>query len=560
MPGSTIIKLIAATCCVATVDAQGGHEVVYTTIPNMPGSTVPGYPTARFTDFFDLDMSANGRWILSCSDGSRRYLIVDGATVVREGDAPAFLPAPITGIGLRSRVMDSGAYAFKVWINAPVTADQVVCSNDGAGTFAIEAREGDPIPGLPPGFRHGRLLDPQISTTGTALLSTLANNFRRYGFLAGRAAVIEQTTIPAGQFGGTNVPWNSVAKFQVSADASRQLVTGSLGFPAGGSALAIDGTVVIQSNFPLPGGPASDIVHIAPGQTMSIGPSGDWLASGWFNSATATWVVRNGNLVARTGQIVVPTLGERWTDDRFGGLAANGVGDWIVTGTTDADASRNEVLVLNGVRVIARRGDPIDLDGNGACDDDAYVGTFGVLNAERDVDIDDSGLVRAYASVEDSSGMQRGFALLLINARATAGSSFCAAELNSSRGRAHAIATGSTVVAQNSLRLDVCGLPPGTAGVFLVSRDTGFVVGPNGSAGNLCIGGPTLARHSADVRVAGSAGVVTLQLDLTTLPQPSGSVSAQAGEVWYWQFHYRDHDGTGAATTNYSAAVAVEFT
>src|SRR5690606_31922736 len=50
------------------------------------------------------------------------------------------------------------------------------------------------------------------------------------------------------------------------------------------------------------------------------------------------------------------------------------VGDWALACSTDlADPNTDSVIVVNGV-VVAREGDPVDLDGNGAFDDDAFIG------------------------------------------------------------------------------------------------------------------------------------------------------------------------------------------
>jgi len=47
----------------------------------------------------------------------------------------------------------------------------------------------------------------------------------------------------------------------------------------------------------------------------------------------------------------------------------------VLVGTTDnADPAADNIVVLNGTTVVMREGDPVDLDGNGVFDDDAFIG------------------------------------------------------------------------------------------------------------------------------------------------------------------------------------------
>lgn len=72
--------------------------------------------------------------------------------------------------------------------------------------------------------------------------------------------------------------------------------------------------------------------------------------------------------------------------DRYGSTFfahfGNGLGDSVVAGFTDAaDAGERAVWVLNTCRVVLREGDPVDLDGDGLLDDDAYVDVTGATAA-----------------------------------------------------------------------------------------------------------------------------------------------------------------------------------
>ncbi|MEM6672887.1 MAG: hypothetical protein AAF726_08580 [Planctomycetota bacterium] len=117
-------------------------------------------------------------------------------------------------------------------------------------------------------------------------------------------------------------------------------------------------------------------------------------------------------------------------------------------------------------------------------------------------------------------------------------------------------ALGSPDVAANSVRVEVTALPRNSFGLVLVSRVPSFIVGPGGSAGNLCLGGTVgllLPPHPS-----GEAGAFVRPVDLTSLPEPSGPVAALPGETWYFQCWHRDVVG-GAAGTNFSRSAEVLF-
>ena len=68
--------------------------------------------------------------------------------------------------------------------------------------------------------------------------------------------------------------------------------------------------------------------------------------------------------------------------DDFLSIAADSRGNYVINGLVDdPDASRNGVLVVNGQRLIAREGEPVDADGNGRFDDQAEIGAFGIEDA-----------------------------------------------------------------------------------------------------------------------------------------------------------------------------------
>lgn len=145
----------------------------------------------------------------------------------------------------------------------------------------------------------------------------------------------------------------------------------------------------------------------------------------------------------------------------------------------------------------------------------------------------------------------------------TIGTNYCTANANSTGAAAVMAASGSTSVGNNDLVLEASDLPMGSFTFFLTSQVQGLVVGPGGSQGgsqgNLCLGG-AIGRHvgPGQIQQAGATGEVSLAIDLTLTPQPTGLVSVTAGETWNFQAWYRDTSPTGA-TSNFTDGLEIDF-
>jgi hypothetical protein len=139
--------------------------------------------------------------------------------------------------------------------------------------------------------------------------------------------------------------------------------------------LIVDDVVVMQEGFPVSGS-ALNLADIF--QTRMV-PNGMWISRGDYSDDT-DWVVLNGARVLETGS----ALGAETVTDVISGVGCNQLGDWVATCKTNAAEATNEVLVFNST-IIAREGDPIDLDGNGLFDDSCFIGratnTLSAFNA-----------------------------------------------------------------------------------------------------------------------------------------------------------------------------------
>jgi hypothetical protein len=136
---------------------------------------------------------------------------------------------------------------------------------------------------------------------------------------------------------------------------------------------------------------------------------------------------------------------------------------------------------------------------------------------------------------------------------------YCTPGVPSSTGQPGVIAaTGSNVVQGNDVTLMASNLPLHSFGLFLTSRDQGNTYPVNNSQGRLCLGG-SIGRYvgPGQIKNSGTSGAFSLAIDLTSLPQPLGHVTAQPGDAWSFQTWYRDANPT--STSNFTDAVTVTF-
>lgn len=136
---------------------------------------------------------------------------------------------------------------------------------------------------------------------------------------------------------------------------------------------------------------------------------------------------------------------------------------------------------------------------------------------------------------------------------------FCSSTANSTGEEALLSVSGSDFAALNRLALNVRCLPNQTFGIFVVSDTPDFVPQPNGSAGNLCLGG-SIGRYvqPGQIQSSGGAGAFSLTLDLRTTPTSTNTVSVMSGQSFFYQAWYRDVAG-GLATSNFSSGSRVDF-
>lgn len=136
------------------------------------------------------------------------------------------------------------------------------------------------------------------------------------------------------------------------------------------------------------------------------------------------------------------------------------------------------------------------------------------------------------------------------------GTNYCTATPNYSGVSGRMSARGSDLASANNFTLEARQLTPSSVASFICSLDRGWTPGVGGGIGALCLGGD-IGRFEA-VLPTGSLGQIEHRVDLTQLPQSTGSVSVAIGESWCFQAWYRDRVGN-QPTSNLTDGLEVTF-
>jgi hypothetical protein len=168
--------------------------------------------------------------------------------------------------------------------------------------------------------------------------------------------------------------------------------------------LAVDDVVVLREGSPIAGGGSPLMAAVFFTRMLN---NGDWFARG-DDPADDDWAVRNGTLMAKTGDLI--SGAESW-GATFSGFTGDRLGNWLLNGVSNnADPNLDEVMVYNGSTILLRESDPIDLDGNGLYDDDVFLRSF----QPNDVFLTDGGDVYFLATLKNAAGTNLGDAFLRI--------------------------------------------------------------------------------------------------------------------------------------------------
>jgi len=200
--------------------------------------------------------------------------------------------------------------------------------------------------------------------------------------LGGVALSQSGVTIPTAQIGTESMENFDIDDFWMASDGVYWMAQGDLsGATATDGVVIVRNAVVVQEGAILPGSGFAEAVNLNGIVGTHMTASGRWFVRGNNAVTTDDWVYSNGTVLAKLGDFVAGAAGETWSDSEFGPCFFLHVGDsqgnYVIGGVSDGPSVSNGQLVLNKSFVIAREGDPIDLDGDGQFDDDAYFSFFG---------------------------------------------------------------------------------------------------------------------------------------------------------------------------------------
>ena len=383
----------------AALAAQAPNSTVYSNTPGAPTNSAPvlGLPfdagSGTSAAFYRPFVSSSGaHWavraeldqtgtVSTLTDG---ILILDGTTIlVREGDPAPGLPAETVGTLTTGNyaINDSGEVLAPINLTT-TTGDETVVLFDSMGVPTLLAREDDPIPGAPATYVYGDPMSaPILSDTGVI-------GFESSDTTTGEVITTGTTTGVTGLLLDDDVDspmglapriW-SVFDFddvRISPDGTTTLVQGDMdGSSSDDDILTANNVVIVQEDSVIP--PFTANVSTIGGS--AVDPLNNVYVYG-SNDGGDDWLLRNGMVVAQSGDAVVSGSAISISTSGFQGVAGNIAGVFAFLCDTDASTDVDAMLLVDdgtgNRRILAREGDPVDVDNNGLFDDDRFINSFG---------------------------------------------------------------------------------------------------------------------------------------------------------------------------------------
>jgi len=315
-------------------------QPIFTNIPGHATADVPGLSGVVFDatsgNIFTRPYgSPNGNLILngfveSASSTDDQVLIVNGAVVLREGDAP---PWAATGTQMyafshQTGINDTGEFTFTSSTHQ-TNNDHYVLRSDGA-TYTVVAREDDILPADPNIQYDTSLASPVITASGAVgfeadWVDGPGSTFSTKNLLVldDGNTILARTgvTVPGNQAGGATGTATSFTdtEFFITPDGAHTLWKGTVsGSSSSNDVVVYDGNVVIQEGSVILGSGFPNPVDSNGIQSIGLDAAGNWFVTGDNDATNLDWVVRNGAVVAAVGQPITPAATELWYDHSFG--------------------------------------------------------------------------------------------------------------------------------------------------------------------------------------------------------------------------------------------------
>jgi len=412
-----VSSVLAVTASVAglALSANAAVEVLYTKISTSPTSLVPGAKdlagvpvVTNFRAMELLRVSPDGNhWVLKSrnqlgSDLETQLVYGTGNTRLMLAQEGQPIPGGAAGElydfmgSIVGRFNENNEFAYSARARGGVAAVfHKVLRWDSVNGYTLRFQMGDAISGCsdaggtnPPGnelvgnsvgaihlLNDGRIGAYDNSVTQMSSLFRPVLMYKADG--AGNAGSLDAfkqrgvwTPTSLGGFGDLALTGLSDT-FLTTPDGAHWGVTGS--YNNGLDTLdffAFDNVVQLQEGELIPGSSglvASTFVG------FEVTPDGSWHVRG--GTGTAAYAIRDGVTIAVSGSAVTGSTPENWVGTAFTAFNGNNAGDYVLAGkTSNADTGLDDVIVVNGNRIILREGDPVDVDGNGLFDDNAFVG------------------------------------------------------------------------------------------------------------------------------------------------------------------------------------------
>ena len=611
---------LATAVLTCAASAQAPVTVIHCEVPASPKSTVPfaldinGSPeVTRFKALEDYVVSPDGSvWILRgrTEQGTllENILLIGSGTAVSANFAQEGQPIPTGAAGelyeffgsAMGRFNNANQHAFAARARGGVSSvfQKVLVWDGASSSIAYQMGDlytnlqdlapnvsGDETVGNSIGSIH--LLDTGVIGSQDSTIGNIHSS-RRPAITYNLDAFHQTNVTTFTGLGGVGTPTVKTLtsnSFYTTPDGAHWITRAQIVTPNGTAddeVVVYDGEVVLQEASPIP---CSALVY---GATFDAGISanGNWFARGRDSSGTSSaapdWAVLNGALIAETGLSIPGSPAENF-GDTFYAFTANNGGDWALAANTNGtDPATDDVIVVSG-NIVAREGDPVDLDGNGLFDDDAFIGrgnnTLSFIKANS-LHLTENGELYAIVHLRDgagndlnsvpSFGTPDAFVVFDVSAFVVGGSGFafcngdgsgtlcpcgnnndgsngiagCANGLTTGGGKL--VASGSRSVAAGDLVLQGSGLRPNQAGLYLQGNNA--TNGGNGITfgdGLRCAGG-NVVRIQVRVASAGGTSATTINV-----PVKGGVI---AGDLRRYQLWYRDTLGPCGTTFNFTNA------
>lgn len=382
-------------------------RAIYTVIPASPTSSIPGardltgaLVPAKWTTFLSLSVRQNApaprdEWVVRGFDDlgpDLQNILVRGSGIT--GNAFMQEGQPIQGAspptGELYDFFDSppvawnatGLMGYSFRARGGTTTDDEKIGIFNGSIHTITYQQGSPLTGLAncsgPSIGNSvgavHVLNNSQVAFGNTPVQGCPGGF--YPALFHNNVAIAQsgvTPVVIGNVGeeiAESIPYDSAA---FTFDGAHYAVPATTNNPntAQDRILLIDGAAVLREGLVIP----STSIVIADFFKVRYGGNNAWYARG-DDPSDNDWAVRSGTLLAATGQPITTGSTEHW-GNAFSTLFGTTGGDWYLAGNTDnVNLNLDNVIVRNGTQVLVRENDPVDVDGDGLYDDDAFVSSF----------------------------------------------------------------------------------------------------------------------------------------------------------------------------------------